>query len=277
MSSGQRLSSSGESSAALPAEELRARRLAALSGIGRTPINEPITPQVRNGDQISPEELPASFLNDFSSLMFDPVTTSDADKRRWFTQPIHTRFGNSCEEMGKEPEKHHLWGLIQTQGGPCGVIAALQAEMIQGLKIYEDIERAITAEEAKRVLCQAIATIIARCAVAPPVDSNNSNASTESISLEIVLPIDDEISMDDLNLSSGKLKVISIHSNIVKRPRSTSSSAATNLARATEDFLMENSNMKHFGRPCGVILFLLSLVKTRGVANIKSGKNHKKR
>jgi len=275
MSSGQRLSSSGGSSAALPAEELRARRLAALSGRGRTPINEPITPQVRNGEQISPEELPASFLNDFSSLMFDPETTSDADKRRWFTQPIHTRFGNSCEEMGKEPEKHHLWGLIQTQGGPCGVIAALQAEMIQGLKIYEDIERAITAEEAKRVLCQAIATIIARCAVAPPVDSNNSNASTESISLQIVLPTDDEISIDDLNLSSGKLKVISIlQSNIVKRPRSTSNSAASNLARATEDFLMENSNMKHFGRPSGVILFLLSLVKTRGVANIKSGKNH---
>jgi hypothetical protein len=124
-------------------------------------------------------------------------------------------------------------------------------------------------------LCQAIATIIARCAVAPPVDSNNSNASTESISLQIVLPTDDEISIDDLNLSSGKLKVISIlQSNIVKRPRSTSSSAASNLARATEDFLMENSNMKHFGRPSGVILFLLSLVKTRGVANIKSGKNH---
>ena len=278
MSSGQRLSSSGAPSSSLSAEDLRARRLAALSGRGRAPTNASspsITPQVRNEEHISPEELPGSFLVDFFTLMFDPGTSSDADKRRWFTQPIHTRFNSrSVEEIGKEPdlsEKHHMWGLIQTYGGPCGVLAVIQADMIQGLRLYEDPQKIVSPEEAKRVLCQAIATILVRCALAPSVDTTSTGVSKDLFSVEIILPVDSEITMDDF--TSSKLKVISIPLNSVKRPRSNTGSDVQNLSKATEEVLMESTNMQLFGSPCGIILFLLSLVRTRGVATIKSGKN----
>jgi len=277
MSSGQRLSSSGTPSSAMSAQDLRARRLAALSERGGAPINPStptITPQVRNEEQISTEELPVSFLSEFLTLLFDTGSTTDADRRRWFTQPIHTRFSKDVEEIGKEPkspEKHHMWGLVQTYGGPCGVIAAIQADIIQGLELYDDAEKIVTPEESKRALCRAIATILARCAVAPPVDTANARASKNGISVEIILPIDNEITIE--NFLSSKLKVVSIPFDNVKRPRSTIGSVIQNLSKATEEFLMEGTSMKHFGSPIGVILFLLCLLKTRGVANIKSGKD----
>ena len=78
--------------------------------------------------------------------------------------------------------------------------------------------------------------------------------------------------MADLNGCEGnaKFNVVNIMSNT---PQSNNDHSISEhlLAKATAKYLSENSRIERFQEESGVILFLLSLVITRGIDCIRSG------
>eukprot|EP00554_Chaetoceros_debilis_P010050 CAMPEP_0194106732 /NCGR_PEP_ID=MMETSP0150-20130528/6710_1 /TAXON_ID=122233 /ORGANISM="Chaetoceros debilis, Strain MM31A-1" /LENGTH=871 /DNA_ID=CAMNT_0038794957 /DNA_START=51 /DNA_END=2666 /DNA_ORIENTATION=- len=138
-------------------------------------------------------------LPNFQSLMWDPNVTLETDQQRWFDQGIHTfamanENSNDKGSMAEEETKIDndlgvgsrqnidQWGILQTHGGPCGVLAVIQAEMIKSLQIYnihQDNERQgnVTREDAEKALCEALGLILARCALAPSVDTSSEVAT----------------------------------------------------------------------------------------------------
>ena len=80
----------------------------------------------------------------FHAIMWDSQTTTENDKMRWVGQGIHvvlennqnpapsssssSSFRNVMEELA---QSHAPWGLQQQHGGPCGVLAAVQAELLR--------------------------------------------------------------------------------------------------------------------------------------------------
>jgi hypothetical protein len=74
---------------------------------------------------------------DFHCLMWDPSVTTDNDKRRWMAQGIIFKtedvnpVSESKESLLAAMVTNHSWGLTQEHGGPCGVLAAIQAEFLR--------------------------------------------------------------------------------------------------------------------------------------------------
>ena len=71
------------------------------------------------------------------------MQTTDNDKSRWVGQGIDFR-GDDAETLqiphGVEEgsgqinlltKDHGPWGLVQSHGGPCGILAAVQAELLR--------------------------------------------------------------------------------------------------------------------------------------------------
>ena len=86
----------------------------------------------------------------FHAIMWDSQTTTENDKMRWVGQGIHVVLDN--QQVGGEAaqagtnggglsnhrsvldelaQSHAPWGLQQQHGGPCGVLAAVQAEVLR--------------------------------------------------------------------------------------------------------------------------------------------------
>jgi hypothetical protein len=78
---------------------------------------------------------------DFHSVMWDSDRTTDNDKQRWLSQGINFRDFDAEGKLQRESAKdsvladvtpnHGPWGLTQAHGGPCGVLASLQPEMLR--------------------------------------------------------------------------------------------------------------------------------------------------
>lgn len=118
---------------------------------------------------------------------------------------------------------HKLWGLTQKHGGPCGVLAAIQAEMIRvllfgrrrrtGCVDGENDGRSlvypfslhggengigvsstascnpITPQEVKEAIAMAIGMILARASIIPPASSSvNQSNDSEKFSVQLVFP-----------------------------------------------------------------------------------------
>jgi len=220
--------------------------------------------------------------------MWDPSITSDSDKVRWFDQGIHAY--NMSNQKGETVESlpHHSWGIIQTQGGPCGLLAVIQGELIRVLNLYEDIDRKVSPTEAVRALCEGLGMILARSAIVPAVDDGGATASASASAsarrdkcVKLILPNSDDtgLSMADFEPSSSKFKCVYVRHDATstpdsKRPKGSSDVDQTDiqkLAEAIAAYLLENDHIDVFHKPCGVMLFLLSLVEARGVECIKAG------
>ena len=286
MSSGQKLSGSEGSTLHLSAQELRARRLAALSGgaastptdanTSRTPADKSLkeaatlqTPQEEEEKLEQQQHMSSKFLNDFFQLLFDPNSTTEADRMRWFEQPIHTKYMKHISEQ-KPFKNQHMWGLTQQQGGPCGVISSIQAEIIKSLKLYENFDRKITEDEARIALCDALAVILARAALAPPLchDKTMNDSTCPKACVDIVLA-SDQVSIQDLTLCKGdtlNLQRIELSPSIRKQ---STQDKLHELTEKTKSYLLENQVYLQFAKPFGCILFLLSLVTSRNMEIIK--------
>lgn len=92
-------------------------------------------------------------IADFHSIMWDSALTTENDKLRWISQGIHVvetplpssppaAAAAAAATATEEPEttwtmlealakSHEQWGLVQHHGGPCGVLAAVQAELLR--------------------------------------------------------------------------------------------------------------------------------------------------
>jgi len=133
-----------------------------------------------------------SLIHEFNSIMWDDNITTHADKIRWVEQGIHTniliqdRDSNSNTKNNADGSRnitqHDSWGLQQSHGGPCGVLAALQAELISRLNIVQQdnnnhngrqiiqmpiIAKEYTVEDIQKALADSIACILVRACIAP--------------------------------------------------------------------------------------------------------------
>mmetsp|Transcript_31466 Transcript_31466/g.66182 ORF Transcript_31466/g.66182 Transcript_31466/m.66182 type:complete len:946 (+) Transcript_31466:135-2972(+) len=156
------------------------------------------------------------------------------------------------------PPPQQLWGLTQKHGGPCGILAAIQAEMIrillfgrkgggEGLYFpfcplsnannYKETEEVspITYCEVKEAMAMAIGMILARAAFAPcaassPFLSNNVDSSPLSHvtnSVQLVLPDSDTSSTTTMSWIQEMLSNGSPSSSLSLLESSSTTTAAT--------------------------------------------------
>lgn len=73
---------------------------------------------------------------DFHCIMWDPSVTTPNDQQRWLKQGIKFKVDDSPLPEAKDSLlaamlTNNSWGLTQVHGGPCGVLASLQAEFLR--------------------------------------------------------------------------------------------------------------------------------------------------
>ena len=268
---GHRLSSSSTSSGTTPSSlttaELRARRLAALTGrttnivdttnmeskdtrqrsyvntTGNEPTANATTDNTTTGNttaasnnnvtmneysntiKIETKPISSHFIHQFNSIMWDNDSRiiTETDKLRWFDQGIHTKIllqqqededeegnnDNVDNDEGKKKQQsvqqqHDSWGLLQSHGGPCGILAALQAELITNLNIYDYLMKHkhhgqqndyYKKKDIERGLATSIATILVRACLASNISKNNNkNEVVDSLTgsgtfeIQLILP-----------------------------------------------------------------------------------------
>ena len=171
----------------------------------------------------------------FHAVMWDSVITTENDKLRWLSQGINFRDydpeGKLDDIVGKEDSilgqviaNHGPWGLTQAHGGPCGVLASVQAELLRLLLFgnrdpldypvtltnrHVHAKEDLTDELMLRSLAMSIALILARATLTPPATdeeksggNNHTKLATDQTSdgnrVKIVLPIHpNDLSWDD--------------------------------------------------------------------------------
>lgn len=73
---------------------------------------------------------------DFHCIMWDASITTQNDQERWLAQAIDFKVDDSPVPEARDSLlaaiiSNHSWGLTQAHGGPCGVLAAIQAELLR--------------------------------------------------------------------------------------------------------------------------------------------------
>jgi hypothetical protein len=191
-------------------------------------------------------------IDAFRKIMFnDSITTKD-DKERWIYECIttggevisstsstsnlamtHLEMLTGCQNQPKSHDDdskpsavpdsmHKLWGLTQKHGGPCGVLAAIQAEMIRILLFGRDCStstlfypfyatqdtrsatKPINAKEVKEAMAMAIGMILARASIMPSaLVSEKEPAKRDSFSVNLVFPNADVQHSSEENSGDG--------------------------------------------------------------------------
>lgn len=242
----------------------------------------------------------------FHAIMWDSHMTTDNDKSRWLSQGIDVRDKMQVDMSPMVQDSmlsivgsnHGPWGLTQTHGGPCGVLAAVQAEMLRLIlfggrnpleyptEIMENQvirDRAISEELVREAMAMSIAIIIARAALMPP--AANETEITDKKSARIVLPSPPEgASYSGLTWEGleSTLKVYTVFSQpyIVgevepkrqKTPHVPREVGIIQLAHSISKLLLhlppagKEPPLEYFRQPGGVILLTLSVVSSRGDA-----------
>jgi len=156
-------------------------------------------------------------ISSFHEFMWDTGLTTDNDKSRWVGQGID--FRDEDAETAQVPhgveegttmvalltKDHGPWGLVQSHGGPCGVLAAVQAELLRlllfgrrtpSLDYPKPLEPGtvpaqavafLSPELVRQALALAVAIILARSAVAPSAATGETTGN-EKKTVKIVLP-----------------------------------------------------------------------------------------
>jgi hypothetical protein len=98
-------------------------------------------PMMSNDDQwcsqvkhiVDTTRQPCNIL-DFHCIMWDASITTENDQQRWLAQGIQFKVDDSPvpeDSLLATIISNHSWGLTQAHGGPCGVLAAIQAEFLR--------------------------------------------------------------------------------------------------------------------------------------------------
>lgn len=157
---------------------------------------------------------------EFHSVMWDATVTTESDKLRWVGQGINFRDYDPEGKLQRNTandsvlaaviSNHGPWGLTQAHGGPCGVLAAVQAELLRLLLFggRDPLEYPVTLSNStvrgkpdmseplmKRGLAMAMAIILARAALSPPAAQTENNPVDNSLerSVKVVLPCHEKI------------------------------------------------------------------------------------
>lgn len=232
------------------------------------------------------------------NLLWDATFTTEADKKRWYNQGIHTSAlverksdKQTLDSTGEEGNlAHKKWGLVQSQGGPCGVLAAIQAEMIRRLNFDFESGKEVncTLTDIKECLALSLGTILARCALMDTVKDDDIVSTTESKTVRVVLPKNKErLSFEEMmdsttdQMEAIMVKVDTTSSSRTKRAKndqgsshkSCSDDILQDLSLTIKEIFLENDAtiLSLLYREGGVLLFVMSLVGSRGVDRIRAG------
>lgn len=147
----------------------------------------------------------------------------------------------SIEKLNALKQSHGAWGLVQSHGGPCGVLAAIQAELLRLLWFTETTSQL--------ALAHAMAEILVRVATTPPAGSEDPVAHPV---VRIAQPDPSNAMWQDLLLSDAP-NVITVHS-IAKYGNDK-------WEDEVKDFVWQRLHTFH--NTGGVLLLVMSLVATR--------------
>ena len=144
------------------------------------------------------------------------------------------------------------FGLLQTQGGPCGVLAAVQAFLLRFLffesnkmdpkKQWNQVQNSISSEEREHVLARAMSDILSRCR---PRDTSKFVLATLANTKEILTP---ESKANMIHLAEFD-SIESCRSSLRK-------------------------NLSSYYSKSGVLLFVYSVLLSRGVELVRSVQTH---
>ena len=139
---------------------------------------------------------PTSIL-DFHYIMWDTTTTVH-DQRRWLSQGIYFQNPHGTFRtdnlLASIISNHEVWGLTQTHGGPCGVLAAVQAELLRllifgprrrnGLEYPTSLNHELAAmatdlspQLLEEGLAKSISILLARASITPAANLHDPNNS----------------------------------------------------------------------------------------------------
>jgi len=168
---------------------------------------------------------------DIMDILFTSGGSTLEDMVRWY-------------EQGFEFYDIPSFGLKQSKGGPCGILATVQAEMILEIqKDYNDLP-SLSQEAVQKYLVLAITNILIRASsngIIYLVSPSSSSSSSSSL----------------LTVSSNENDIIIYKYNTVNNIDSIRSFILTSL-------------ISSLSSKSGSMLFLLSLVLTRGIDNIRN-------
>lgn len=196
-----------------------------LDGIEINPLL-PSSPSFPAQEQIILEDISrwydvsseATCVLDFHGCMWDESITTHNDRLRWLSQDV--RFKEVVWKMEHTDNlmtsiigNPHLWGLTQTHGGPCGVLASIQAELLRlllfgtrspsnnprsdyipweypthNLSTVKDTlvegQSDLSPELLKQGLSMSMAMILARAAMMPPADLQDNKSDDTMVADE---------------------------------------------------------------------------------------------
>ena len=246
-------------------------------------------------------------LADFHSIMWDAAMTTDNDKSRWVEQGFDVRGGETAavevssaaasaatineeersatedDRLAALAESHLPWGLVQNHGGPCGVLAAVQAEILKSL-----LWGSVTENSWLEALARAIGAILARAALTEPVEQSRNQPITQGERPELVRLVlpknrdkDQPLSWGDFapwspmetESTTTKIAVYSIPASLrsradAKRQKMDTLEQMDRLAETVAAFLLQAPTggvppIHHFRRAGGVMLLVMSTVASR--------------
>ena len=212
-------------------EELRKARLRALTGSPSDPEVEPTKRRTTSSPQptgpVGRPLDPHLFADLRKIIVGDSVTTDDLN--RWYSQGFVF-----CDEP--------TWGLKQGHGGPCGILASVQAEIVKELCFARGESTCVQIpvckpEDVISLLAAAIINILRR---ATPDDSSTIYLIEKT--------------------TGGLVSDQSTHNDYV----------VYETADVEEAKKVVIDNIESYQSGSGVIIFLMSLVLTRGISNIRS-------
>ena len=269
------------------------------------------TPMTNNEQDIN--------IHAFHDVMWDSpsssggVGTTEEDQLRWISQGIlfsADRTTDSKLEIIDETNSstnQPNWGLVQNHGGPCGVLAAIQAEVLKIL-IFESNTDSTTdpleklgkdEEERKNCLALAMARILVRAALAKKTDEKFTTGSTTATGLNVAVvlpsPINGKAPQSNTSTAFFNYKELSWGAlnpwpwgnaqsiadddemRCTRYPLHASQALLGNARNVEQDltdltFQFIRENIQFFHAPGGVMLFVMSMVETRGADVIKDGR-----
>jgi hypothetical protein len=219
----------------------------------------------------------AQYLDTLDTIFWDPNLTNH-DKNRWEDQGIHTscmKYSNNQMKNGMDNiPQHYTWGLLQSHGGPCGVLSCVQAEMIRILGLYEDINKTVSPDDALDALASATAYILVRAALAPSVGENvmkgsHNTCGLKNVSIKLIIKPE----------SFTKITLLNTLGRDENEVKETIYLAIKNyLLQSDVDHILDDSltkdqeetrRIRSFQETNGVMNFVKSLLATRTVEKIK--------
>jgi len=223
-------------------------------------------------------------ITDFLSVLWGSECLPD-DQERWYSQTINFGGGNDGSSFSA--------GLVQQFGGPCGVLACIQAEILCLLLFDADSSSDVSAKakggtsshdlpshlinllprQLTFILSRAIARQLVRASLTE--SSSKNNPLHDKASVVLVMPREITYEPMTLFLDQSAIKTVSFeYSRDTVIEERLVDEVANYLMKGNGDrsssFSAGTSPLNAFQKPGGVVLLTCSLVLSRGIMEVRA-------